>query len=128
VVTELDDGFIPVGTIVYSVDELERLLRFWVHESGQETVSDVGRFGGSRAVVVNLAEVEFVLNRDTKRSAVAAFLAVADRAGGAAHLTWHVTTNSRGVINRVAYRPDDGPTPGWYAYLRIPMERAQQLA
>ena len=33
-------------------------------------------------------------------------------------------TNNRGTVNRVSYRPDDDPTPGWYAYLRTPGLRA----
>jgi hypothetical protein len=68
-------------------------------------------------ITVRLGVDEFVLNRDTKRAAVHAFLAAAREVGGADHLPWHVTTNARGVVNRVSYRRDDEPTPGWYAYM-----------
>jgi hypothetical protein len=70
---------------------------------------------------------EFVLNRDTKRAAVRTFLAAAAHAGGADNLSWHVTTNSKGSINRVSYRPDEEATPGWYAYVRKPSSEPREL-
>jgi hypothetical protein len=68
-----------------------------------------------------------VLNRDTKRAAVEAFLAAAAPAGGAANLSWHITANRRGTINRVSYRRDDAATPGWYAYLRETVTEPRDL-
>jgi hypothetical protein len=117
-VVELENGYVPIGTVVQSARELERLLACWLAESRRSTVGDVGSFGGSPAITVRLAADEFVLNRDTKRAAVQTFLAAAREAGGADHLPWRVTTNARGAGTRVTYRPDDAPTPGWYAYVR----------
>lgn len=117
-VVELENGYVPVGTVVPSTSELERLLAHWLGESNRPTVGDVGAFGGSPVVTVRLAADSFVLNRDTKRAAVHTFLAAAREADGADHLPWRVTTNARGAVNRVTYRPDDAPTPGWYAYIR----------
>ena len=84
-------------------------------------------YGGWPVFMIGMGSDGFLLNRDTKRSAVRAFLTAAARAGGADHLRWHVTANARGVINRVSYRPDDEPTPGWYAYLREPSSEPQEL-
>jgi hypothetical protein len=123
----LVNGYVPVGTTVDGAAELERVLAQWAETSNQATVGDVGAFGGSPVIVVRMGGDEFVLNRDTKRAAVRAFLAAATTAGGAARLPWHVTANSRGTINRVSYRPDDGPTPGWYAYLRTPSPEPREL-
>jgi hypothetical protein len=117
-VFELENGFIPVGTVVQGASELERLLAHWLAESNRPTVGDVGRFGGSPVITVRLGADGFVLNRDTKRAAVHTFLGAAREAGGADHLPWRVTTNARGAVNRVTYRRDDAPTPGWYAYIR----------
>jgi hypothetical protein len=112
------DGFIPPGTVVNSANELEHLLRSWLRVSRQPTIGDIGRFGGSPLIKVTADSQEFVLNRDTKRSAVTGFTKAAARAGGAEHLPWHLAPNARGNRNRVSYLPDDSPTPGWYAYTR----------
>lgn len=124
---ELVNGYVPVGTTVNGPLELEGVLTHWAQASDHATVGDVGAFGGSPVVMVRMGGDEFVLNRDTKRSAVLAFLAAAAAAGGADRLTWHVTANNRGTINRVSYRPDDGATPGWYAYLRRPSREPREL-
>lgn len=121
----LDDGFVPAGTIVEDVGDLERVLLHWLSASSQATVGDIGMFGGSPGIIVRAGSDQFVLNRDTKRAAVEAFLAAA--AGGAANLSWHVTANRRGTINRVSYRRDDAATPGWYAYLRETVTEPRDL-
>lgn len=114
------DGFIPPGAVVNSADELEHLLRSWLRVSRQPTIGDIGRFGGSFLIKVTADGWEFVLNRDTKRSAVASFTQAAARAGGAGNLPWHLAPTARGQRNRVSYLPDDRPTPGWYAYTHHP--------
>lgn len=123
-----EDGFIPVGTVVHSVGELGEVLADWLLGSNRPTIGDIGAFGGSALITVRLDDAEFVLNRDTKRSGIEAFLDAAARAGGAARLDWRVTAGRRGKINRVTYRPDDAPTPGWYAYLSKPRSRRAKLA
>jgi hypothetical protein len=115
---EIENGYVPEGTLVHGARELERLLSYWLAESDRPTVGDVGRFGGSPVIRVRLGADEFVLNRDAKRAAIQAFLAAAAEADGADRLRWHVTTNARGTANRVTYRSDEAPTPGWYAYAR----------
>jgi hypothetical protein len=123
----LVNGFVPVDTTVEDAQELERVLSRWARESSQPTVGDVGAFGGSPVLSVRMGADEFLLNRDTKRAAVRAFLDAAARARGADNLPWHVTANSTGTINRVSYRCDDEATPGWYAYLREPSAEPRQL-
>jgi hypothetical protein len=105
------DGLIPPGAVVNSADELEHLLRSWLRVSRQPTIGDIGRFGGSPLIKVTADGREFVLNRDTKRSAVANFAEAAATAGGAGNLPWHLAPNARGHRNRVSYLPDDSPTP-----------------
>jgi hypothetical protein len=124
---DLVNGFVPAGTTVDGPLELERVLAHWAETSTELAVGDVRAFGGSPVITVRMNTDEFVLNRDTKRAAVLAFLAAASDAGGADNLPWHVTTNSRGTINRVSYRPDDAATPGWYAYLRDPAPERREL-
>ena len=111
------DGSVRAGTTVDSVDELQRLLSNWLRSSTEATVGEVGAFGGSPLITVCIGAETFVLNRDTNRAAVETFLEAAARSGGASRLDWHVTENSRGRVNRVSYRSDDEPTPGWYAYV-----------
>jgi hypothetical protein len=124
---DLVNGFVPVGTTVDGPSGLERVLAHWAEESNQARVGDVGGFGGSPVLIVRMGGEEFVLNRDTKRAAVLAFLAAASTAGGADKLRWHVPANKRGTITRVTYRSDDEPTPGWYAYLRTPAPEPREL-
>lgn len=114
------NGFIPAGTVAESVTELESLLDTWLRSSGQHTIGEVGTFGGAPLITVRAPVGEFVLNRDTKQAAVAAFLSAARAAGGADRLPWHAAPNARDVANRMSYRPGDMPAPGWYAYLRAP--------
>jgi hypothetical protein len=59
---------------------------------------------------------------------VLAFLAAAARAGGAAELSWHVTFNHDGKVNRLSYRSDNERTPGWYAYLDPAADEPGRLA
>lgn len=74
------DGFISPGAVVNSADELDHLLRSWLRVSQQPAIGDIGRFGGSPLIKVTADGREFVLNRDTKRSAVASFTEAAARA------------------------------------------------
>jgi hypothetical protein len=113
---------VPIDLHAASVSELAHVLRHWVEHSDRPTVGDVGAFGGSPVIHVSDSDLEFVINRDTKRAAVDSFLHAVDDAGGADRLDWHVAPNARGRLNRVTYRSDDGPTPGWYAYTLKPMK------
>jgi hypothetical protein len=124
----LVDGHLVAGLRVPDPAALEALLSRWAASSDRVTIGDVGRFGGSPLLIVQIGADKVVLNRDTKRAAVLAFLAAAEEAGGASRLPWHVTANSRGIINRVSYLPGDAATPGWYAYLRTSAAAPRKLA
>lgn len=115
--TCLVDGFVPDGTVVHGGLELERVLEHWLKASDRPTVGAVGAFGGSPVITVKVGADQFVLNRDTKRGAVQAFLAAADQARGADNLPWRITANRNGTNNRVSYHSDDRRIPGWYAYV-----------
>lgn len=123
----LEDGHIPLGTRLEGAAALERSLSHWMMTSRRPTVGDVGAFGGSPVIVASIGGTSLVLNRDTKRAAVQAFLVAAASAGGAEELDWHVVANARGVLNRVTYRSDDEPTPGWYAYTPEPLPSPRAL-
>ena len=114
---DLRDGYVPNGTAVTGVAELERVLSHWVNASDRPTVGAVDTFGGSPVIRVHLTTDTFVLNRDTPRPAVRDFLATAVRAGGAEKLRWHVIANERGRVNKVSYLEEGDLPQGWFAYL-----------
>ena len=124
---DLVDGFVPAVAEVQGLAEFERVLSHWVNASDESTVGAGGSRRGSPVILVRLGTDTFALNRDTKRPAVRAFLAAAARAGGAVKLSWHVTLNEDGTVNRVSYRPDDQRTPGWYAYLHPAADEPRPL-
>lgn len=103
--------YIPAGATV-SADELAPLLSEWAARSTASTIGDVGAFGGRALVTVTTPSGPFALNADTKRAAVLEYLAAASRH----EVAFHVIANQRGRINRVIFRADGQPTPGWYAY------------
>ena len=97
---ELENGFVPAGTIVRGAPALQRALAHWAEVSTQPTVGNIGTFGGSPLITIKLGADEFVLNRDTKRAAIETFLSASQQARGAEKLPWHVTANRNGTINR----------------------------
>lgn len=123
--SDLDGGFIRLGTTVRSKGALTGLLREWARDSDQGTIGDVGHFGGRPWVRVELGADLVVLNADTKRSAVLDYLAHAADVGH--NPPWNVRANRNGRINNVAYRDDALPSPGWYAYLVPPAEAPRTL-
>lgn len=106
-------GSIPRNTQVTSKSALADVLREWM-ATGEATIGDIGRFGGTPWVKVTLTGGDVVLNADTKRAAVKAYLD--DVAQHGAETPWPVVANSRGRVNKVAFRADGVVTPGWYAY------------
>ncbi|MQA00930.1 MAG: hypothetical protein GEU80_16690 [Dehalococcoidia bacterium] len=108
-------GHIARGTTVRSKPELVHLLDRWLEQSDAPTVGDVGAFGGSACVRVELGEHTVVLNADTRRQAVEEYLRDARSRGAGA--SWVVVANRRGRLNKVNFRDDGADTPGWYCYL-----------
>jgi hypothetical protein len=105
------EGFVAKGTTVHSKSELMQLLRGWLESSTEATIGDASRYAGTPWVRIEINGREAVLNADTTRSAVEAFLR-----DGADRL-WSVVANTRGRWNKVTFRTDGRPTPGWYCYL-----------
>ena len=112
-------GHLPRVLKVASKEQLRALLRRWYEESDAGTVGDVANFGGRPAIAVDLGDHAAVLNVDTKRSAVAAYLAHADANGVDA--PWQVVSNTRGRVNKVIFSDDPAAAAGWYVYLREPL-------
>lgn len=104
------------GTHARSGSELVVLLADWLVRSSDETIGDISRFAQAPWVSVETPLGLMVLNADTRRSAVAAFVEHAGRGGGPFEL--HVVSNRRGRVNKVVFDPDVSPPTGWYAYLR----------
>lgn len=118
-------GFLPRGVKVTSKREFANLLRHWHGESRAETIGDVGTFGGTACITVHLGDHNVVLNADTKRSAVAAYLDRVRRLGP--DVPWRVVANTRGTINKVIFSDDPADAAGWYQYLRRPLTQPGQL-
>jgi len=109
---------IAKGTHVSSKAELVQLLETWLGTE-EKTIGDVGAFSGRPWIHVRFGDVEFVLNADTKRTAVQEF--VADAKARGAEVPWTVVANARGRVNKVVYREDGVAAPGWYGYTTEPV-------
>lgn len=74
-------------------------MRRWHDEGEAETIGDVGGFGGTACITVELGDHDVVLNVDSKRRAVATYLDHVRRLGP--DLPWRVVANHRGTVNKV---------------------------
>ncbi len=90
------------------------LLRWWLETTEEDTVGDVGTFGGRPWVLVETGSVRCHLNADTKRAGVRRLLELHQQHGP--QLTWQVIANARGRVNRVAVGPDAEKVKGLYLY------------
>lgn len=120
-----DEGFLPRGVKVSSKQEFANLLRHWYDNSRAKTIGDVGSFGGTACIAARLGGHDVVLNADTKRSAVAAYLGHVRPLGP--DLPWRVVANIRGTVNKVVFSDDPADAAGWYHYLRRPLAQPGQL-
>lgn len=120
-----DEGHLRRGTTVTGKAALHALLERWLAASTAPTIGDVGTFGGSPCVIVALDVGIAVLNADTKRSAVAAYVAEAARRG--ADLSWFAIPNRRGRVNKLTFHTEGADQPGWYCYLREPLAGAGEV-
>lgn len=120
-----DNGFLPRGVKVASKREFASLLQHWHDTSQAKTIGDVGSFGGTACITVHLGDYHFVLNVDTKRSAVVAYLDHVRRLGP--DPPWRVVANARGTVNKVVFSDDPTNAAGWYHYLRRPLAQPGQL-
>lgn len=106
---------------VYSKSEFARVLRDWWNTPNEETIGTIGSYGGSPLLTLQLDGLVINLNADTSRSAVEKYLQAVDARG--AESTWRVLFNNKGVANKVDFEISGPPTPGWYCYLKTPLDR-----
>ncbi|MHB1535641.1 MAG: hypothetical protein ACYC1D_13740 [Acidimicrobiales bacterium] len=111
-------GTIARGSTVDSKAALAELLGRWHSESDAATIGEVGRYGGTPWLRIDLRGGLAVLNADTKRAAVDAFLEEVARHG--AERPWSIIANHRGRLNKVTFDPDGAAVPGWYCYVATP--------
>ncbi len=120
-----NDGFLPRGIKVNGKEGLADLLRRWYLSSQANTIGHVGSYGGTACISVDLGSREAVLNVDTKRTAVAAYLEHVRRLGP--DLPWRVIANKRGTVNKAVFGDNPANAAGWYLYLRKPLSQPGQL-
>ena len=113
------DGHLPCGVKASGKHEFADTMLRWYENSTAETIGDVGNFGGRPCILIDLADQQAVLNVDTKRSAVAAYLAHVRKDGVDA--PWQVIANARGAVNKIIFSDDPADAAGWYLYLRHPL-------
>lgn len=116
--------YLPRGLRVHGKRELAAVLAAWLECSGAATIGDVGSFGRVAWLRISVGGTEVVLNADTKRPAVDAFVRASatdpDR-------PWLVVASQRGHATKVLPGPDPVPVPGWYAYLARPGTAGQLI-
>ena len=105
----------PRGSTVQGKEELATLLRGWLNRSAQQTIGDVGTYGGRAWIWIELGARRAHLNADTTRAAVRAYIDHVRIHG--ADADWHVVANRRGKVNKVLYGPPGADAPAWYCYL-----------
>lgn len=118
------DGYLPRGLRITGKRELVAVLGTWLEQSVATTIGDIGTFGRTAWLRIDVNGAEVVLDADTKRTAVQAFLRAAaadpDR-------PWLVTTTRTGRAVKVLPGPRDEPAQGWYAYLTRPGTAGQLI-
>jgi hypothetical protein len=115
---------IDKGHVVRDKRELAELLREWFRKTNEPTIGDVGNYGGKAWIYVELPGTTVVLNSDTKRAAVEAYLAAVGDQGP--ELPWRVVANQRGRVNKVLYGDLDR-APGWFCYTLAPLDAPVSL-
>jgi len=113
-------------SLVRSKTEFADVLRSWFDQSSAETIGKVTNFGGKGVLRVDLGGGFIArLNADTKRAAVAKYLATVSSLG--AEHPWRVVANTKGTFNKLEFTTSGPATPGWYCYLESEVEREQTI-
>ncbi|HEX6237741.1 MAG TPA: hypothetical protein VFZ68_11135 [Acidimicrobiales bacterium] len=118
----MHDGPVPQGLHFSSKSELVAYLSTWLAASSHDTIGEIGTYGGSVWITVDSEVAPIGINRDTTHEAVEALVAAARRDVG---YDWLVVANRNGRVNRVLFSEER--TPGWYAYLRTPLDHEARL-
>lgn len=119
---DVDGGPVPKGLHFTHKSELVSYLTVWLERSTHDTIGDVGAYGGSAWMTVDSEVGPIGINRDTTHAAVEALVTSARTPRS---YDWLVVENQKGRINRVLFSEER--TPGWYAYLREPLDRETRL-
>lgn len=105
---------IEQGHVCEDQADFIELLRWRLEASQEETVGDVGSFGGKPWILVETGSVRCHLNADTKRAGVRRFLELHQQHGP--QMRWQVIANAKGKVNRVALGPHAEKVKGFYLY------------
>ncbi len=95
-------------------DVFHNELRKWYENTDEETIGDVGSYGGVAWVWITDETNEYHLNADTKRRGVQEYLALLREYENL--LEWSIVQNSLGVLNKVAFGPDKKVIKRFYLY------------
>jgi hypothetical protein len=110
-------AYLPRRMRISGKRELAEVLAGWLERSDAATIGDVGSFGRTACLRIQVGGTEVILNADTKRAAAEEFV----RASAAdPDRLWLVVASRRGNATKVLPNPDAIPAPGWYAYLTRP--------
>jgi hypothetical protein len=112
-------GYVMKGTSLASKADLLRLLQVWLERSNAPKIGNAKR-GQTPCISITLGQQRMgVINADTKRAAVEQYVKDAQARG--ADIPWSVIQNCRTHRwNKLVFREDHEPTPGWYCYLKPP--------
>jgi hypothetical protein len=110
-------GYLAKGTNVESKTGLLQVLKDWLKASDAPTIGPVRNYGGKAWISIRLdRKWTAVLNADTKRTAIEEYVKDAQTRG--ADVPWPILPNRNGRWNKLTFKADGEPTPGWYCYLR----------
>ena len=111
-------GYIAKRTVVGSKSELHHVFEQWLKNANAPTIGQIGEYGRRPLISISLGKDRTaVLNADTKRAAVAAY--VNDARARGADVPWSILPTRRSRRwNKLTFRADGEEEPGWCCYLR----------
>jgi hypothetical protein len=109
------------GTHFTRRTELVGALESWLREGDDETVGDLN-FRRAPWISFDTSAGIADINADTRRDAVERMMRQSRGKN-----SWHVIENRRGSVNKVVFDLNDSHE-GWYAYLRQPLDRPQEIS
>jgi hypothetical protein len=118
-------GYLVKGTLLSNKTELLRLLESWLKTSEASKIGNASRGQTPWISLIVDRQRRAVINSDTKRSAVEEYVKEAQTRG--ADVSWFVIPNRDGPCNKLVFRADRQPTPGWYCYLEPPNDAPEEL-
>jgi hypothetical protein len=93
--------------------ELNQCLWDWYENTDEETIGDIGNYGGSVLLRIIAGLSSYNLNADTKREGVKEYL---DLLNDNQNLEWSIVLNQKGNLNKVAFGEEDAIIEGFYLY------------